>query len=982
MSQVEYTDRDGQKKSAYPVVIVGDQSAISTEAGSKTEFTDDGGRLIHATPLIVIEDYRENAGGSGGGALPPGGTDGQVLTKVGSLAGDVAWHDPTGGSGLPDGGTTGQVLRKASNANGDASWAGLQASDITGLGTAAVAAASSFAAASAPGAAVSAHASAVNAHTIAGISGLQTALDDKASVTSVSSVVAGAMAGHSAAANAHSIAGITGLQATLNALAGSIAAATAAGWANDVRSIPGADITGGKDSTAIITAALNGTAPFNKPIASIYVPAGCFLTLSDLPMPANSRLWGEGTILYDNKINPGRPAILANNASYASVVGLKFRSRKVFAILAVNATGPNGSVTVAGDRTALFSVLNAGVTTHCKISSNAASGSNGDYVLWQDSTYDATSNTTTVFVANLPEGTTQSGEINSNIPMSYQMTVLQAQNSSGVVFDHLQFIGETAGYGGVCYETWINFNQNMLDSAITFCTSYRGSGFVSAQGPQRCIFAFNSATLPRFGLSFDAGSYNLVAYNTITGYNNHHAGTNNFDPIIQIGSISGTELTLATGNPNPAAPNADYTFWFPVGKTVTIKGSSGTVRGTATITSATYSSGSTKLGLSALPAGSVNGDYVDGSWYNIMIATITGIRWLSFQNGFGQNLNRANNNVISHNNVYGVAEEAISFDCFGNAPDKSWQNQVLPIATVKSCTELADGRIQITLKEPSVTSGSTANANPLGAGWAKYNNMVMMTGAAQGFCAEVIDSSHSTAADTATLILHRPGAEGLPALLAEGDKMYIGNGAFWNVISNNQVLSSSSGIVLFGASFFNIVSGNKLDCVDLGLFLASYMANVRIPNSGVAQQTHAPACGNKITGNQFSLGYINFTDDSNAAAYRRYRKGIAPMAVTMYVGASDVHEMHFGTEISGNTFSSSTDVKIGLFYNGNSQILTSAITERCKGLRIMHNTLMGGCEIVLGHTTDCYVGPNFKMSGRADYSVAKSYDNFGITVAA
>lgn len=53
------------------------------------------------------------------GALPTGGTQGQVLTKQSSTTGDVAWEDI---DALPSGGTTGQALIKQSSQDGDADW--------------------------------------------------------------------------------------------------------------------------------------------------------------------------------------------------------------------------------------------------------------------------------------------------------------------------------------------------------------------------------------------------------------------------------------------------------------------------------------------------------------------------------------------------------------------------------------------------------------------------------------------------------------------------------------------------------------------------------------------------------------------------------------------------------------------------------------------------------------------------------------------
>lgn len=57
-------------------------------------------------------------------ALPTGGTQGQVLTKLSSTDGDADWEDI---DALPTGGTQGQVLTKQSSTDGDADWEDIQA---------------------------------------------------------------------------------------------------------------------------------------------------------------------------------------------------------------------------------------------------------------------------------------------------------------------------------------------------------------------------------------------------------------------------------------------------------------------------------------------------------------------------------------------------------------------------------------------------------------------------------------------------------------------------------------------------------------------------------------------------------------------------------------------------------------------------------------------------------------------------------------
>lgn len=57
-SILEYTDENGQVIRGIPVVLIADRSALSSSAGSKTDFFDTDGHKVRATPLIIVEDYR------------------------------------------------------------------------------------------------------------------------------------------------------------------------------------------------------------------------------------------------------------------------------------------------------------------------------------------------------------------------------------------------------------------------------------------------------------------------------------------------------------------------------------------------------------------------------------------------------------------------------------------------------------------------------------------------------------------------------------------------------------------------------------------------------------------------------------------------------------------------------------------------------------------------------------------------------------
>lgn len=65
--QTEFIDKNGQTIQAYPVVLIEDQTAVSVEGESVTEFIEPGsGRRFHATPLVIMEDRRASAGNAAG----------------------------------------------------------------------------------------------------------------------------------------------------------------------------------------------------------------------------------------------------------------------------------------------------------------------------------------------------------------------------------------------------------------------------------------------------------------------------------------------------------------------------------------------------------------------------------------------------------------------------------------------------------------------------------------------------------------------------------------------------------------------------------------------------------------------------------------------------------------------------------------------------------------------------------------------------
>ena len=104
-----------------PLLEEAEQNAIRAEQAASQATT------VLASAVKSVNNTLPDANGNVNvsGISIPGGTQGQVLTKLSSSEGDFAWEDV---DGLPSGGTTGQVLTKVSSADGDADW-----QDVDGL---------------------------------------------------------------------------------------------------------------------------------------------------------------------------------------------------------------------------------------------------------------------------------------------------------------------------------------------------------------------------------------------------------------------------------------------------------------------------------------------------------------------------------------------------------------------------------------------------------------------------------------------------------------------------------------------------------------------------------------------------------------------------------------------------------------------------------------------------------------------------------
>jgi hypothetical protein len=102
--------------------FVRSQPAVIPTVGPRSIMVNSNGVLVGAsTNLFEANSNALNRvvlhPGEGGGSLPTGGTNRQVLAKLSSTDGDADWTNA-----FPDGGTQGQVLAKQSATNGDVGW--------------------------------------------------------------------------------------------------------------------------------------------------------------------------------------------------------------------------------------------------------------------------------------------------------------------------------------------------------------------------------------------------------------------------------------------------------------------------------------------------------------------------------------------------------------------------------------------------------------------------------------------------------------------------------------------------------------------------------------------------------------------------------------------------------------------------------------------------------------------------------------------
>lgn len=98
-----------------PLLEEAEQNAIRAEQAASQATT------VLASSVKSVNNTLPDANGNVNvsGISIPGGTQGQVLTKLSSAEGDFDWENV---DGLPSGGTVGQVLTKQSSTDGDATW--------------------------------------------------------------------------------------------------------------------------------------------------------------------------------------------------------------------------------------------------------------------------------------------------------------------------------------------------------------------------------------------------------------------------------------------------------------------------------------------------------------------------------------------------------------------------------------------------------------------------------------------------------------------------------------------------------------------------------------------------------------------------------------------------------------------------------------------------------------------------------------------
>jgi len=321
--------------------------------------------------------------------------------------------------------------------------------------------------------------------------------------------------------------------------------------------------------------------------------------------------------------------------------------------------------------------------------------------------------------------------------------------------------------------------------------------------------------------------------------------------------------------------------------------------------------------------------------------------------------------------VYGITEEGISFDTSANIVENAPENYVLAIGTVQSVATSGVGNSIITLKEPTFQGGGSAAPND----WAVGYFIVGMNGLGVGYSAKVISSTSSTSANTATVTINQNS--GVPPFV-NGDKILVTCGVMFNEIIGNTVSQVTSGLILYGSSWFNRVEGNQVRAITTGIEVASIIAGY-LPG---AQANGAPAIGSGV---QSYSGCCTITNNTVVLDFegqpQNYARGVdapsGPITVGTwsYTGTPAVAAQNPGMSIKNNRFFGNRTSKIGGSFatqdSGNSSVTNPIVAW---------NESMGGSSIVLNKTAGAQVGWNFKNGVKENYQATGSANNTAITL--
>lgn len=339
-------------------------------------------------------------------------------------------------------------------------------------------------------------------------------------------------------------------------------------------------------------------------------------------------------------------------------------------------------------------------------------------------------------------------------------------------------------------------------------------------------------------------------------------------------------------------------------------------------------------------------------------STQVGINFLSF--GFlGANTGVIGNQIIG-NEIYGVSEEGIGIDTHGQTFADTFESKVLPIATVYSITQ-SDNRQIITLQE-----STTVNGVPSSTGWADLCYMVVLTGDAVGYIAPIITGLSTASGSTNTATIAISDANGIVPV-ANGDKLCITYGSIDNIISENRIDSTTTGISLWGSAWRNVISNNIVSAIDVGIQVAEVLGGPVTPNVNTYTLSY---CGlNTIHNNTISLSY--------ATQPQSVSRGWTPLVVGVWAYgtvSNDVHH-HVGTEITYNKIYSSRNAIIGGIILGMNDPGYLSIF----GGILAHNRFLGGGGFAVNRTTNLHVGPNFLHLTKENYRVSASASNTSLT---